>query len=396
MKSVIVIVDGMSDEPLASLGGETPLGAANVPTLDYLAGHGRVGQFSTTFPGYPIESMVCIMGLLGYPPAQFYPGGRASFEALARGVAVSPSEIALRCNIVGLDDAGVHLRDFTSGMIDDSHARQLLELAEVPDPRWRLVAGQSYRNLLIVPSDGASASAIRCAEPHMHHGEEISSLLPHSVDAASEALAAKLRKFLLASQRTFTRHGRGIWPHADMLWVWSPSTWLEWPSLLSRTGLRAAMIGGLDFLGGIAMAASIHFEPVPGATGYIDTDYDAKARRAAEYLTEYDVVIVHVNAADEAGHQRDPLAKKSAIEAVDARIVKPLLAALRRTSPSRFNLLVCADHTTRCSDGRHTDALTPFLLFGPDVIPNGATEFSERECSRYDAQSSLVMLSLVR
>lgn len=380
MKSVLVIIDGVSDEPIEQLGRRTPLEVAYAPHVHYIASRGQVGRIATTFPGYPIESMVCIMGLLGYPPEQFYPTGRASFEALAKGIPLQPNDLVLRCNTITVDPGTDRLADFTAGLISDSDARKLISQVSLPHPNWELYPGQSYRNILIIRGANVAASTLKCFEPHMNIGKAVEDALVAAKDSSAQDFVAELNRFLLDTRRQIEGMQLPASCRANMLWVWSPSVKPVWPSFRSRTGVDAAVVGGLDFLHGIAMAARIHFDIIPGATGYIDTDYAAKARYALQYLEDYDFVLVHVNAADEEAHQHNHAGKIEAVEKTDCLIVGPLLQALHSRYPGDFRIAVCGDHMTRCHDGKHADDPVPYAVYGRGVPASGTIDFSERRC----------------
>jgi 2,3-bisphosphoglycerate-independent phosphoglycerate mutase len=276
-------------------------------------------------------------------------------------------------------------------MITDSAARRLISSMQLPQPTWELYPGQSYRNLLILRDAGIHPRGLKCREPHMNIGGAISDLLPEGTDAATEHVAVQLRDFLIHSQMQIAENVQEDGCAANMLWVWSPSRKVTWPSFVERTHWKGAAVGGLDFLHGIAMAANIHWETVPGATGYIDTDYAAKARYAIKYLEKHDFVMVHVNAADEEAHQRNWLGKIDAIQKTDRMVVGPLLHALDQNYHGDYKIAVCGDHSTRCIDGKHTDDLVPFAAF-PAAAPSGSG-LSETACRRSPPVLSLDFLS---
>lgn len=387
------IIDGMSDDPIPELGGKTTLEAAFAPNIHYVANRGRVGRIATTFEGFPVESMVCIMGLLGYDPALYYPAGRAAFEALARGLPLRVGDLAFRCNTITVDPHEGTLTDFTAGMISDADARKIMARLRLPFDNWEIHPGQSYRNILIIRGAGVDPKGIHCYPPHQHIGARSLDILPSSSEPAAAELIAKLGAFLIDSRAQIAAMELPERCRANMLWLWSPSKRSVWPTFRKRTGMRAAFVGGLDFLHGIAMSAGIHFDIIPGATGYIDTDYDAKCRYASEYIDDYDFVLVHVNAADEAGHQCDPQAKIEAIEQIDRRVLGPTLAKLHKHYPGQFRVMVCGDHKTRCSDGRHLGDPVPYALFGAGIEPSAVPYFGETTCASYEPVPSLDILS---
>ncbi len=391
MKSVLFILDGVGDDPIPDLGGRTPLGAAFAPHLHYLASRGRIGRIRTTFPGLPIESMVCIMGLLGYPPGQYYPGGRSSFEAMAKGIPLHPRDLVLRCNTVSVDPVAKTMVDFTGGLISDADARALIARIELPHENWELYPGQSYRNLLIIRRAGVDTASVACSEPHMHPGEAFLPLLPTSRSPESRVLCEELSRFLLDSTTQIERMGLRSGVRANMLWVWSPSRKPVWPTFKSLTGLDSACVGGLDFLLGIAMAAGMRCDVIPGATGYLDTNYRAKAEYTIQFLRDADFVLTHINAPDEAAHQHDHRGKVEAIERIDQFVVGPVLRHLESTGED-YRVVVCGDHNTRCRDGRHTDDPVPFAAYSPRRSVTGGA-FTEAACSAFPPIDSLQVLS---
>ena len=392
MKSVMVIIDGLGDEPIQELDNQTPLEAAFIPHIQYIADKGRVGRINTTFEGFPIESMVCIMGLIGYEPDKFYPSGRASFEATAQGILLNEGDLILRCNLVSADLDKQILTDFTAGQISDSNAKKIISKIKLPYDNWELYPAQSYRNILVIRGANVDVRKIKCFEPHMHIGEKINSMMPTSNDKKAVTLIQQINKFLLDTQKQITQmniHDN----KASMLWVWSPSTKAVWPTFKDRTGLNAAFVGGLDFLHGIAMAADIDFEKIPGATGYIDTNYSAKAEYAMRYIDEYDFVLVHINAADEEAHLHNYKGKIKAIEKVDKYVVAPILDKLSKEYTDSYKIIVLGDHMTRCVDGRHTDQPVPYALCGVGIRSEQHQQFSEKNCLLYVPSSSLKILN---
>lgn len=391
MKYLVLILDGATDEPVPALAGQTPLQAACTPHLDHLAHHGRCGRLKTAHPDLPVESLACIMGMLGYDPGVYYPAGRASFEALARGIALKDGDMALRCNIVFVSENGRALQDFNAGMISDAQARHMLEQIPVPHPGWELHAGQSYRNLLVIRSAGLPATAIVCAPPHMHHGEPVEGLLPHAATPRAQILAMELAQFMLGSIPCLASSPPSPNGKTPMLWLWSPSDIPHMPPFDTVHGKRGAVVAGLDFIRGLARAVSMDAPLIPGATGYADTDYAAKAGAAITALKNHDVVFVHVNAPDEAGHQRDGRGKTAALERMDRLLLGPLLVHLHTQHAHGFRLAVTVDHMTRCLDGHHMNVPTPYLLFPGQMTPTGG-RFTESRVEHSPALSSLLFM----
>jgi 2,3-bisphosphoglycerate-independent phosphoglycerate mutase len=377
MKTFMLIIDGVSDDPLPELGGHTPLEVAVTPYMEYLALKGEMGTIQTAFEGYPIESLVCIMGLLGYDPRKHYPCGRASFEAIARGVSVGENDLVFRCNIVKVAKNRESIADFTAGMISDTYAKKILSKIKLPAPTWELYPGQSYRNLLIIRQTLVKASDIKLFEPHMHHDEPLEGLLPNATTKQAEPLASELRDFLLSSYEQIASMELASDCEGNMLWFWSPSSKPQLPPFKSLYGISGAVVAGLDFMHGLAMAADMYFEIVPGATGYIDTNYGAKAEATIKMLDKYDFVLTHVNATDEAAHIHDAAKKIAAIERVDRFVLEPVFCRLRKICPGNFSVIVCGDHKTRCSDGKHIGDPVPFFYYQDANTKNHQKIWSE-------------------
>ena len=363
MKYFMLIIDGVTDEPLESLCNRTPLQSSWAPNLSYLAFNGKSGAINTTFDDYPVESLVCIMGLLGYNPELYYPSGRSSFEAIAKGISVGDEDLVFRCNIVKASSDGKVLQDFTAGMISDSQARWILSRYNLGNVRWELYPGQSYRNILLIRDAKVKASDLVCYEPHMHHGQCIETMMPYGKTPKASELARELSAFLTDSFKKISSMDTPRGCMGNMFWLWSPSGKPNFPAFQSIHGLKGAAVAGLDFMRGLAMAADLDFEVIPGATGYIDTDYEAKANASIEALRNFDFVVTHVNATDEAAHLHSESEKIRAIESIDSKLLGPVLSYLRREYFGDFSIIVCGDHTTRCIDGKHTRDNTIFLSY---------------------------------
>lgn len=379
-KIFMLILDGVSDDPLPELNWQTPLEVAVTPHIEYLAKMAKIGKIKTTYNGYPIESLVCIMGLLGYDPRKYYPCGRASFEALARGIPLGENDLAFRCNIVRTDEKGETISDFTANMISDTNAKKILSQIKLPSPMWELYPGQSYRNLLIVRQPGIGADDIRLYEPHMHQNEQISSILPvaRKNTVQSVAFAKAMKKFSMDSYSQIKFINRDEDCLGNMLWFWSPSEKPHFPTFESMHGYKGAVVAGLDFMHGLAMAANMYFEIIPGATGYIDTDYDAKANAAIKLLKKYDFVLTHVNSTDEAAHMRSPSEKIKAIERADKKILGPVFHYLNENYAEGYKIMICGDHKTSCLNGKHLSDPVPSLIYTKPGPPAYANLFSER------------------
>lgn len=363
MKIFMLIIDGVSDDKIDVLDRRTPFEVAVTPYMEYLAKTSSIGTINTAFEGYPVESLVCIMGLLGYDPRKYYPFGRASFEALARGISLGEDDLALRCNIVQVAPDGSSIVDFTSGMILDTYAKKILAKIRLPFATWELYPGQSYRNLLIIRNSGVRADAVKLFEPHMHQKEPLSSVFPQAKTPEAQHLVSDLTIFIKDSCNQINAMNMESDCKGNMLWFWSPSSKPQLPTFESLYGFKGAIVAGLDFMHGLAMAADMYFDIIPGATGYIDTNYGAKSAAAIALFNKYDFVLTHVNATDEAAHMHDPWQKIDAIEKIDQQILEPVFCYLRKRYKENFLVVICGDHKTRCSDGKHIGDPVPFLYY---------------------------------
>ena len=377
MKRVILCVDGMADFPLAALDGRTVLEAARTPNLDRLTAMGTIGRAQTSWAGLPCGSPVANLAILGYDPNRYHPHGRSSFEALAAGTRLRPGDLAFRCNLVSIS-ADERMADFTAGQIDTEVAGDLIWGYELDDAKFELYVGQQYRHCLIVRDAHVPAEELVLAAPHCHQQEAIGALMPRGRTPRAAALAAKLCDFMLASRGYIERYNRRTPTAASMCWLWSSSSSPLLPPFEAAFGRRGALVCGLDFLKGIAIAAGIETKNIVGATGYIDTNLRAKLRFAINYLRNYDFVYLHVNSLDEAAHMRDPLLKTRALEDLDRELLGPLLAYLERNHAGDWRMMVLPDHYTLSIDGTHHPRPVPLVLAGVGVEPDATPRMSER------------------
>lgn len=350
MKYLIILGDGMADWPNEALDNTTPLAYADIPNMDRIAREGRSGMLKTVKEGFEPGSDIANLSVLGYDPALYYTG-RGALEAVSMGVDLAADDIAYRCNLVTVTD-GV-MRDFSAGHITSEEGAALLTDLDGALPDVSLYPGVSYRNLLVVHG-GAGAET---TAPHDIVDEEIGEYLPEGGDA--ELLAECVR----VSREVFCGHpvnqqriADGKTP-ATQIWPWSGGKKPQLPSFEERYGVRGAMISAVDLLNGIARCAGMDIVTVPGATGYLDTDYMAKARYAVEALKTVDLVYMHVEAPDEAGHLGSAEEKVRAIERLDEAVgylldhVDGVIALL-------------PDHPTPIALKTHTSDPVPFAVMG--------------------------------
>jgi 2,3-bisphosphoglycerate-independent phosphoglycerate mutase len=365
VKVLVVVGDGMADEPLPELGGRTPLEFARTPNFDRIAREGACGMVRTIPPGFEAGSDIANLSLLGYDPRIYYTG-RGPLEAASIGVDLAPGDVAYRCNLVTVT-AGV-MEDFSAGHIPSGEGEQLIRAVATGVTGVTLRAGVSYRNLLVV-HDGKGAVT---TPPHDIVGQRIEPHLPRGGDSPVLVRAMESSREVLRDHPVNRgRISRGERP-ATMIWPWSGGRTPDLPPFRDRYGLSGAMISAVDLLNGIARLAGMEVVRVPGATGYLDTDYDAKAGHAVETLRRRDFLYLHVEAPDEAGHMGSVREKVKAIERVDG-----MVGTIRESFDGIIAVL--PDHPTPIRVKTHTADPVPFAVRG--VLKDGTKRFSEREAA---------------
>jgi 2,3-bisphosphoglycerate-independent phosphoglycerate mutase len=362
-KYLVILGDGMADEPLAELGGKTPLEYAHTPHMDRIAHDGCMGMVQTVPDGFEAGSDIANLGLLGYDPRTCYTG-RGPLEAASMQIELGPSDIAYRCNLVTVHD-GV-MADFSAGHISSAEGRDLLSSLKDAVPSVSFYPGISYRNLLVLHGGSGSVTI----PPHDIVGREIVSFLPRGGDgAALISCMEKSREVFSGHPVNRARIAAGK-PPATRVWPWSGGKTPSLPPFWEKFGKSGGVISAVDLLQGIARCAKMEVISVPGATGYLDTDYQAKAHYALSALGHLDFLYLHVEAPDEAGHLGDAREKVLAIERVDAMI---------GTIMQHFSgiIAVLPDHPTPVRLKTHTADPVPFAVYGKGRDETRA--FSERE-----------------
>ena len=378
MKYAIVIPDGAADVPLDELGGKTPLQAARKPHMDWLAAHGRCGLVRTIPPDMDPGSDVAIMSLLGYDPRQFYTG-RAPLEAAARGLSLAHDEWVFRCNFVTIIDG--RMEDHSAGHISTEEGAALIaELNRViARERIRFYPGVSYRHLMTLQGE----VSVKTTPPHDILGQPIAPHMP--TGPGSEILCTLIQRseaVLAGHEVNQVRRDLNENP-ATHIWLWGQGKMPELPSFADRFGRTGAVVAAVDLVRGLAKLIGWQCIDVPGATGYLDTNYAGKAQGAIEALGQYDVVAVHVEAPDEAGHQGDAAAKVHAIEQIDRHIVGPVLEHLRGLGQP-WRMLVMPDHATPCTRRTHLPEPVPFAMAGEGISSVVALDFTEAAAAQSD------------
>lgn len=352
MKHVVMVPDGCADEPLAELDGRTPLEAARMPHLAALAARAEIGAAEVIPPGMPAGSDVGNLSILGYDPAEFHTG-RAPIEAAAMGVELGPGEVAFRANLVTVDDRGVMV-DFAAGHPTSEQAAPILEAVDRAlgggRDGIRFHAGVEYRHLAVVPAELGDAE---CVPPH--------DLTGRPAEMPTGPAAAKLAALMEASRAVVGPAARAVGSSATQIWLWGQGTRPSLPPFADRFGVEARLTSAVDLVRGLGVLAGIEVLDVPGATAGFDNDYAAQRDAALASLADRDLVLVHVEATDEAGHQGLVDVKVEALEAWDRMIIGPMTEALAARGP--FRLLLLPDHATPCARRTHTSAAVPYLLF---------------------------------
>ncbi len=387
MKYLILVGDGMGDHPLPELGGKTPLEVANIPTIDELCKKGELFLNNTVPDGFPPGSDVANMSLLGYNPALYYTG-RAPLEAAAMGIDLAPDEIAFRCNMVTLDfDAGnkVTMRDFCAGHISNEESHQLIQSlqAECGTDQFTFKPGVSYRHLLIFKGEHPGFTTV---PPHDFIEQDVTNhyqlYLQHP---AWKELLVKAKEVLAAHPVNKKRIEAGKNP-ASLVWLWGEGKMPTAPTLVDKFGISGSMISAVDLLKGLGVLGGITPIDIPGATGYIDTNYKGKADAAIETLKQQDFVFVHLEGPDEAGHKGSLKDKITAIEDFDGKIVKPILESLKASNED-FRVVITMDHFTPLSMRTHVSDSVPTILYDSrESKPGSELTFCEKNCAEIDTR----------
>ena len=387
MKFVVIIPDGAADMPQASLGGRTPFQAARTPAMDALAARGIVGLTNHVPESLPPGSEVACMSLMGYDPLACFTG-RAPLEAAAQGITLGPDDWAVRCNLVTIADgpSGPVMEDFTAGHVTTEEATALLAAAQAGLARdfpsltgWDFKPGVSYRNLLLYRGTRSAApplgADLRATPPHDLMDKPVVDAFPRGTGSRllTEIMSASAG-WLAGHPVNVARVKAGKRP-ATHVWLWGVGRTPAMRPFEQVYGRSGTMITAVDLLRGLAALAGWKRLEVPGATGYLDTDYAAKGRAAIAELATSDLVCVHVEAPDEASHQGDAAEKVKAIEEIDAKIVAPLLKHLAGLGDHR--ILVCPDHPTFISTKTHSRGPVPFVMAGSGIAPSGQRTYDE-------------------
>ncbi len=386
MKHIIILGDGMADNRIASLGNKTPLEVANKPYIDLLAKKGRLGLFNTVPEGFKPGSEIANMCVLGYDVRTEFEG-RGSLEAASIGVNIMPCEMAMRCNLICVEDDKI--KNHSAGHISNEEAKELIEFlqAELGNEIFTFHNGISYRHLLVMKGGD---KRITCTPPHDVPGTEVSKVLVKADVAETEETARLLNELILKSRELLENHpinlkrkAAGKDP-ANCIWVWSPGYKPSMKTLKEKFGVNSgSVISAVDLIKGIGVYAGLENIEVEGATGLYNTNYEGKAKAAIDALKENDFVFLHIEASDEAGHEGDVELKVKTIEYLDSRIVKPIYEEVS-TWDETVSIAILPDHPTPCELKTHSADAIPFIIYNPEDEADAVqvyNEFSAKEGS---------------
>lgn len=379
MKYVVVLCDGMADYPVPALGGKTPMMVAKKPHIDALAAKAEVGLVRTVAPGLKPGSDVANMSVLGFDPHRFYTG-RSPLEAASIGIDMKDSDVSLRTNLVTLSDKGEPfadkvIEDYCADDISTGEARQLIEAVQAAfgGGEYDFYTGVSYRHCLIW--HGGTTELGNMTPPHDITGKVIG---PHlsTAETARPLLEMMKKSFDLLKDHPVNkaRVAAGRRP-ANCIWLWGEGKRPALRPFEALYGIKGGMVSAVDLLKGIANCAGMEVAEVPGATGYIDTDFEGKAKAALDLLTRNDLVYVHFEAPDECGHRNEPENKVKAIEMIDSRVLPILEEGLEQYED--YKILLLPDHPTPIVTRTHASDPVPYLLYQKSVPKTGVDTINE-------------------
>lgn len=379
MKYVVVLCDGMADYPVPALGGKTPMMVAKKPHIDALAAKAEVGLVRTVAPGLKPGSDVANMSVLGFDPHRFYTG-RSPLEAASIGIDMKDSDVSLRTNLVTLSDKGEPfadkvIEDYCADDISTEEARQLIEAVQAAfgGGEYDFYTGVSYRHCLIW--HGGTTELGNMTPPHDITGKVIG---PHlsTAETARPLLEMMEKAFDLLKDHPVNkaRVAAGRRP-ANCIWLWGEGKRPALRPFEALYGIKGGMVSAVDLLKGIANCAGMEVAEVPGATGYIDTDFEGKAKAALDLLTRNDLVYVHFEAPDECGHRNEPENKVKAIEMIDSRVLPILEEGLEQYED--YKILLLPDHPTPIVTRTHASDPVPYLLYQKSAPKTGVDTINE-------------------
>lgn len=380
MKYIIILGDGMADEPICSLGGRTPLQAACKPSIDRVAALGRSGMLATVPAGFAPGSEIANLSVLGYDLPKVFEG-RGSLEAASMGVRIEDGEMAMRCNLLTIEQG--RIKNHSAGHITSEEAAELIVFLqkELGGGDANFFPGVSYRHLLKLKGGD---KRIATTPPHDVPGTPYRDVLVRALVPEAEATAVRINELVERSQELLKDHpvnrarvAAGKEP-ANSIWPWSPGYRPRMETLMQRYGIRdGVVISAVDLIKGIGVYAGLKPVDVEGATGLYTTNYEGKARAALDALRTHDFVFLHIEASDEAGHEGDAELKVRTIEYLDSRVVKTILDEISGWDEP-VSMAILPDHPTPCALRTHTAKPVPFTIYRTGVSGDGVQRFDER------------------
>jgi proposed homoserine kinase len=380
MKYIIILGDGMADEPIGSLGGRTPLQAACKPSIDRVAALGWSGMLATVPAGFAPGSEIANLSVLGYDLPKVFEG-RGSLEAASMGVRIEDGEMAMRCNLLTIEQG--RIKNHSAGHITGEEAAELIVFLqkELGGGDANFFPGVSYRHLLKLKGGD---KRIATTPPHDVPGTPYRDVLVRALVPEAEATAVRINELVERSQELLKDHpvnrarvAAGKEP-ANSIWPWSPGYRPQMETLMQRYGIRdGVVISAVDLIKGIGVYAGLKPVDVEGATGLYTTNYEGKARAALDALRTHDFVFLHIEASDEAGHEGDAELKVRTIEYLDSRVVKTILDEISGWDEP-VSMAILPDHPTPCALRTHTAKPVPFTIYRTGVSGDGVQRFDER------------------
>ena len=380
MKYIIILGDGMADEPIGSLGGRTPLQAACKPSIDRVAALGRSGMLATVPAGFAPGSEIANLSVLGYDLPKVFEG-RGSLEAASMGVRIEDGEMAMRCNLLTIEQG--RIKNHSAGHITSEEAAELIVFLqkELGGGDANFFPGVSYRHLLKLKGGD---KRIATTPPHDVPGTPYRDVLVRALVPEAEATAVRINELIERSQELLKDHpvnrarvAAGKEP-ANSIWPWSPGYRPRMETLMQRYGIRdGVVISAVDLIKGIGVYAGLKPVDVEGATGLYTTNYEGKARAALDALRAHDFVFLHIEASDEAGHEGDAELKVRTIEYLDSRVVKTIFDEISGWDEP-VSMAILPDHPTPCALRTHTAKPVPFTIYRTGVSGDGVQRFDER------------------
>ena len=381
MKYIIILGDGMADHRIKKLGNKTPLMAANIPNIDNLAKIGKTGMFQTVPLDMPPGSEVANLAVLGYDVSEVYQG-RGVLEGASMGVNIEAGDLAMRCNLLCIEDEKI--KNHSAGHISTEESHVLIDFLNenLATDKIRFYPGISFRHLLVVQGGNNN---LKFTPPHDVPGTPFKDVMIESTSEKGKDTAALLNDLILKSHKLLKDHpinqkriaeGKDS---ANSVWFWSSGYKPEMKTLKELYGISGAVISAVDIIKGLGIFAGMDVIKVEGATGLTDTNYEGKAEAAVKALKDHDLIYLHVEATDEAGHAGDVDLKIKALEYLDERVVKYVIEETAKMDED-ISIAVLPDHATPCEVRTHNHDAVPFIIYNPKEKPDDVQEYDEESC----------------